>query len=206
MLSRRHIAVAVTLLLAFAFACALAAPRSGVARIPLGDRPLEDLHSDTPRGCAKGPQPGALALESWAARHYIGESWGVFACRHVERTRQWSLHAEGRALDWRLDAAIPRERATADRLIRRLLASDAQGRPFALARCMGIQEIIFNCRIWEPDGLGLSLYKRCRNRPRGRRRKPIHRTIEHLDHVHIGLTWDGARKRTSFWRFGYDRE
>ena len=201
---RRHIAVGIALLLALV--CLLAGPGAGVARLSLAARPLEDLRRDNARGCAKGPQPGAVALESWIGRHFSGESWGIFNCRHVEDTSQWSLHAEGRALDWRLDAAIPREKAAADRLIRRLLAPDGKGRPFALARRMGVQELVFNCRIWEADGLGLSRYKRCRHRPHGRKRKPIHRTIEHLDHVHIGLNWDGAKKRTSFWRYGYDRD
>jgi hypothetical protein len=202
MLPRRNITTAIALLVACA--CLLAGSASAAARVPLGSRPLEELRSDDAHGCAKLPQPGALALESWMARHWIGESWGILNCRHVERTSQWSLHAEGRALDWRLDAAIPQEKAAADRLIARLLAPDSHGRPFALARRMGMQEIVFNCRIWQADGQGLSRYALCRNRPHGRKRKPIRRTIEHLDHVHLGLNWDGAKKRTSFWRYGYD--
>lgn len=186
--------------------CLLAVPATSLARVSLGSRPLEALRSDDALGCAKRAQPGALALESWMARHWIGASWGILDCRHVENTKQWSLHAEGRALDWRLDAAIPGERAAADRLIARLLAPDGQGRPFALARRMGLQEIIFNCRIWQADGLGMGRYGLCRHRPHGRKRKPIRRTIEHLDHVHLGLNWDGAKKRASFWRYGYDRD
>ncbi len=203
MLLLRHITAAAAPLVAGGCLLAVAAP--AIARVSLGSRPLDALRSDDARGCAKRPQPGAVALESWMARHWIGESWGILNCRHVERTSRWSLHAEGRALDWGLDAAIPAERAAADRLVARLVASDAQGRPFALARRMGVEEIVFNCRIWQADGLGISRYRLCRHRPHGRQRKPIDRTIEHLDHVHLGLNWDGAKKRTSFWRYGYDR-
>ncbi|MCA1680257.1 MAG: hypothetical protein LC777_15535 [Actinobacteria bacterium] len=199
----RHITAAAAALAAWV--CLLVAAAPVLARVPLGSRPLDALRSDAARGCAKRPQPGALALEGWMARHWIGESWGILNCRHVERTIRWSLHAEGRGLDWRLDAAVPAEKSAADRLVARLLASDAQGRPFALARRMGVEEIVFNCRIWQADGVGLTRYGLCRHRPHGRKRKPIDRTIEHLDHVHIGLNWDGAKSRTSFWRYGYDR-
>jgi hypothetical protein len=195
--------------LASLLACALALAGAGVAHAQaqpaLDSRPLDDLRYDAARKCTKGPQRGALALEDWMRRHLIGESWGIYNCRHVEKTKQWSLHAEGRALDWRLDAAIPAEKAAADRLIARLLAPDSQGRPFALARRMGLQEIVFNCRIWIADGEAIGRYALCRHRPHGRKRKPIDRTIEHLDHVHLGLNWAGARRRTSFWRYGYDR-
>ncbi len=42
-------------------------------------------------------------------------------------------------------------------------------------------------------------YSLCVDR-RGRPRKRVNRTLGHMDHVHIGLTRAGARKRTSFWR------
>jgi hypothetical protein len=35
---------------------------------------------------------------------------------------------------------------------------------------------------------------------RGRRRKKVHPTVAHRDHVHIGMTKAGARAETSFWR------
>jgi hypothetical protein len=28
----------------------------------------------------------------------------------------------------------------------------------------------------------------------------VNRTEAHMDHIHIGLNWAGARKRTSFWK------
>jgi hypothetical protein len=52
----------------------------------------------------------------------------------------------GPALDWHLDAAKPADRREAARLIDLLLAADEAGNPHALARRMGIQEIIWNCR------------------------------------------------------------
>jgi hypothetical protein len=34
---------------------------------------------------------------------------------------------------------------------------------------------------------------------RGKRRKRVNYTAAHKDHIHIGLSRAGARKRTSFW-------
>jgi hypothetical protein len=33
----------------------------------------------------------------------------------------------------------------------------------------------------------------------GKRRRHVDETTAHRDHVHIGLTRDGAARRTSFW-------
>lgn len=189
-------------------AAALAAAPAA-AQVPLDGRPLDPLRYDAANRCSKRAQPGALALEDWMGRHLgAGYSWGIYNCRRVENTSQLSLHGEGRALDWHLDASVPAQRRAGERLIARLLAPDRQGRPFALARRMGLQEIIFNCRIWLADGVGLSRYKLCAPPPNGRPRpkpRPIDKTIRHRDHIHLGLNWAGARKRTTFWRYGYDR-
>ena len=55
-----------------------------------------------------------------------------------------SLHAEGRAVDWHLDATRAADRREARRLIDMWLAPDSEGNEHALARRMGIQEIIWN--------------------------------------------------------------
>ena len=46
------------------------------------------------------------------------------------------------------DAHTARDRREADRMLTLLLAPDKFGNPHALARRMGIQEIIWNCRSW----------------------------------------------------------
>ena len=53
---------------------------------------------------------------------FLGVSWGTYRCERWEKG-QASLHAEGRALDWHLDAADPSaRRAPTERLVRLLLA------------------------------------------------------------------------------------
>jgi hypothetical protein len=101
-------------------------------------------------------------------------------------------------VDWHLDAARPADRREARRLIDLWLATDSEGNEHAMARRMGIQEIIWNCRSWWSGPEGMGKYSVCFT-DSGKRRKNVNRTEAHMDHIHIGLSWAGARKRTSFW-------
>ena len=78
-------------------------------------------------------------------------------------------------------------------MIERFLAPDANGNQNALARRMGIQELIFDCRSWFSGSNGLGTYSACEG-------GKVDRTTAHRDHVHIGLNRAGAKARTSFWR------
>ena len=159
--------------------------------------PIDDYAYDHARKCVKKPAKGALALQDWLTRNSRGSSWGIMRCERLSG-RNFSLHAEGRAIDWHLDARVPAERRAADRLIKRLLATDAEGNAHALARRMGVQEIIWNCKSWWSGSDGLGPYSVCVDR-KGKKRKKVNVTLAHRDHVHIGLSRAGARKRTSFW-------
>ena len=106
----------------------------------------------------------------------------------------FSVHAEGRALDWHLDARKPAQRRSAMRLIDALLATDSYGQPHALARRMGIQGIIYDCQSWWSGMDEMGEYSYCDG---GGHLDP---TQAHRDHIHLELSWPGARKETSFWR------
>jgi len=94
--------------------------------------------------------------------------------------------------------AAPYGRVAARRLILELLATDKAGNTHALARRMGVQEIIWDCRSWWAGADRMGPYSVCYNR-KGRKRK-VDDTTAHRDHLHIGLNWAGARNRTTFWR------
>ncbi|MDP9400597.1 MAG: hypothetical protein M3P39_06560, partial [Actinomycetota bacterium] len=163
---------------------------------PLADRTADPEVYDLAKACRRFPQPGALALAVWLEANLRGDSWGIVRCERLSPT-SFSLHAEGRALDWRLDVRVPAERRAAARLIRLLLAKDRRGTPRALARRMGVQEVIWDCHAWYAGREGLVPYRPCfdaQGRPR-----PIDPTTAHRDHVHLGLSRAGARLRTSFW-------
>jgi hypothetical protein len=86
------------------------------------------------------------------------------------------------------------------RLIRKkLLGTDRQGNENALARRMGVQGIIYDCRAWWSSPGGLGQYSYC-YKGNGKRKKNLDPTAAHRDHIHIELNWPGARLRTSFWR------
>lgn len=185
-------------------ALALAAPAvAAFAPVPdnpadrLAAEPIDPPRYDHARECRRTPAPGARALEDWLEQNARGQSWGIMRCERLGGSN-FSLHAEGRALDWHLDAGDPVESREADRLVRLLLAPDRAGNATALARRMGIQEIIWNCRSWWSGGDRMSPYSACYT-PRGARRRGVSDTIAHRDHIHFGLNRRGAWLKTSFW-------
>ncbi|HSD77704.1 MAG TPA: hypothetical protein VLA98_09875 [Solirubrobacteraceae bacterium] len=162
--------------------------------------PADAERYDRSRRCTRGPRAGTVALQGWLERHWRGTSWGIMRCERLSRGT-FSLHADGRALDWHLDRSVPADARAARRLIELLLAPDALGTPHALARRMGVQEIIWDCRAWWAGSSGMASYSVCLDR-RGRRLRHVNVTLAHRDHVHLGLSFAGAAERTSFWTTG----
>ncbi len=138
-------------------------------------------------------------MAAWLGRHTSGELWGFYRCEKLS-SHSYSLHSEARAIDWAMDAEDRSQRKQAMALIvDRLLATDREGNVAALARRMGVQGIIFDCRAWWSGQDRLGDYSYC-FKPNGKRRKDLDPTQAHMNHIHIELNWDGARERTSFWR------
>ena len=189
----RRIAVLSLALLALVPASAAAATNPADA---LAATAIDPYHYDRATDCRKGIPAGTLALKAWLQRNAGGTFWGI------ERCERWgkgsaSLHAEGRAIDWHLNAHRRADKKEASRLIRLFLATDKAGNRHALARRMGIQELIWNCRSWWSGGDGMRPYSACydgKGKP-----KRIDDTTAHRDHIHIGLNWRGARKQSTFW-------
>jgi hypothetical protein len=164
----------------------------------LVSRPIDDFRYDHAKRCGKGPQRGTLSLQHWLERHSLGVSWGIMRCEKLG-PHDYSLHADGRALDWHLDVHDPRDREEAQRLIDLLLAPDGAGNVHALARRMGVQEIIWDCKGWFSSDGGMEPYSVCLNK-HGEPRHHVDETLAHRNHIHFGLNWAGAHKQTSFWR------
>jgi len=198
-LSRRLLAVSLALLVAaLAAVPALAlGPVEGNPADKLAALPIDDYAYDHARSCKKRPAPGTVALQEWLESNARGASWGIMRCQRLSG-KSFSLHSEGRALDWHLDVHDRSDRRAARRLIALLLAPDRLGNEHALARRMGIQEIIWDCRSWWSGSEAMRPYSLCFDR-RGRRVK-IDDTSAHRDHIHFGLSRRGARMRTTFWQ------
>jgi hypothetical protein len=159
--------------------------------------PIEDSEYDPATHCSKLPKPGMAALQRWLEANVRGVAWGTYRCEKWGK-HQASLHAEGRANDWHIDARDPTDRRAAEQLVRLLLAPDSLANPQALARRMGVEEMIFDCGYWGAGMTQFEKYAPCFNK-RGTRRKHVDPTVRHINHIHIGLTKAGAARRTSFW-------
>jgi len=200
-----------TSLLLSLLALALLAPSAGAVRVAaltpeVPASPAEHLarlapdleEYDRATGCSRAPRLGMSAFGAWLTRTTTGSSWGTYRCeRWGDGTA--SLHAEGRAVDWHLDARDPAQRRAGKRLIAVLLAPDSAGTPHALARRMGVQELIWDCSYWSAGSADFVPYAPCFAED-GEPRRRVSPTVGHLDHLHIGLTRAGAMKRTSWWR------
>jgi hypothetical protein len=163
----------------------------------LAGQPIEDFVYDDATHCSRKRRPGVEAFTDWLERGSRGVSWGSYRCE-MWGEKEASLHAEGRALDWHLDRAVAADRREAERLILLLLAPDSAGEEQALARRMGVQEIIWDCGYWRTGMRAFSKYAPCVNK-HGRARRTVDPTVAHRNHVHFGFSKAGAARRTSFW-------
>jgi hypothetical protein len=178
-------------------AAALAAARENPADA-LVDLPIEASVYDPATHCSSKTRPGVVKLRRWLEESSRGVFWGSYRCEKWG-THEASLHAENRAIDWHLDASVAADRKAAARLIDLLLATDSAGNAQALARRMGVEELIWDCGYWAAGMAELQPYRPCYGK-RGKPRKHVNVTVAHRDHVHIGMTKAGAAGRTSFWR------
>jgi len=140
--------------------------------------------------CASRVPAGmARFVNEWLLPAFGTRRHGILACRSITGGQKKSLHAEGRAVDYYLDASDPADLAVAAAIIDQLLAADAAGVPDALVRRLGVQEIIWNRRIWSTP------------KDRGRAMTRMYEgSNPHIDHIHIGLHRPGSRGETSFWQ------
>lgn len=105
-----------------------------------------------------------------------------------------SEHYEGRAIDWMVDVHNRRQHAAARAAIRWLLATDRAGNRFAMARRLGVMYLIYDNRMWGAWDGRWEQYNNCARLKRHAYDNACHRT-----HMHISLSWNGARGRTTFW-------
>ena len=71
-----------------------------------------------------------------------------------------------------------------------LLAPDRDGNQHALARRMGVEELIWDCSYWGAGMSDFSQYKPCHSKS-GKLRKHVDPTVGHRNHIHIGIVEAG---------------
>jgi hypothetical protein len=205
---RRPLILFAAVLAALSVAAPAGAFRLGRAPRPVAHNPADNLAGvepdpevyDPATHCSPKPKPGMTAFVGWLKRHADGVFWGTYRCE-MWGPHEASLHAEGRAVDWHLDVANAADRREARRLIELFLAPDEVGTPHALARRMGVEEIIWDCSYWAAGMEDFIAYRVCENR-HGQVRKHVDPTTAHRNHIHFGLSKRGAMRRTSYWTQG----
>ena len=156
---------------------------------------LDPNRYDGADGCVGREPKGMRELVRWMKRNTKRSTvYGTIRC-------DGGVHSTGRALDWMLDARRPRQKRLAMRVINTWLADDRRGRPNALARRMGIQLLIFNCRWWQAGDSGWSRYGACSGG-----KKNADPTQGHIDHIHVELTKPASALRTTYWEFTPDQK
>lgn len=112
------------------------------------------------------------------------------------RRKPSSEHHEGRAVDWVVSVRTAQGRSQARAVLTWLLATDGQQNRYAVARRLGMMYLIWDNKIWSasrPDQ-GWRPYSDCAQRPQRSADSRCHR-----NHIHISLSWEGARGVTSYW-------
>jgi peptidoglycan hydrolase-like protein with peptidoglycan-binding domain len=171
---------------------AVASP-SAPAHLPTA---IEDLAAYVPAdSCAPVERAGTVKLGRLLTGTYSGTSFQITrACG--SDSLPTSEHYDGRALDWMVSARSPRGKARAQAVISWLFARDDDGNQYANARRLGVMYVIWNNRIWGAYNAteGWRPYSSCATHP-----SAAYDTTCHRNHMHISLSWEGARGRTSFW-------
>jgi hypothetical protein len=176
-----------------AVAPALPSLKANPANKLLG-RGIDPIQYDRATKCNGGKvYAGTKAMVAWLQRNAAGVNWGEYRCEMWGK-KEASIHSAGRAIDWH-----PATMADGHALVKLLLAADKDGNAAALARRMGVQGIIFNCKAWFGNWDGqLGNYSYCYGK-NGKRKKNLDPTQAHMNHVHIELNLKGAAKKTTFW-------
>ena len=172
---------------------------SAAARTPKAPRhfssTIEDLASYVGQtSCDPHIKRGTKALANLLTTTYSGTSWmSTYACG---TDGSQSEHYEGRAIDWMVSATQHKTRVEARSFLKWLLAPDRYGNAHAMARRLGVMYVIFNNRMWGSWSGRWEEYNGCAAK---KMQKAAYDNYCHRTHVHISLSWNGARGKTSFW-------
>lgn len=164
---------------------------AGVDALPLDE--LAGYQGQT--RCRRNPRPGTVLLRDLILATYTPI---VPAYLNRDCAGDTSEHYDGRAIDWMVNSRVAAQAQLGDAFAAWVTAGSGP-QLGGVARRMGIMYIIWRGRIWKQyqAEAGWQPYSDCT------RRRSSTVTFDnecHRNHIHISLTHDGARKRTSWWR------
>ncbi len=174
----------------------IASPVAASARVPRAPRAfghtIEDYTAYVPQdSCDSRPKKGTIELATLLTRTYKGTTYGTY--RPCDGSV--SEHHDGRAIDWMVSSRNRAQHAMGHAFWVWLLSTDKYGNRFAMARRLGVMYIIFNSRMWGMWSGKWEEYDGCQTKYKARQ----YDNMCHRTHMHISLSWNGARALTSFW-------
>lgn len=133
--------------------------------------------------CASTPSPGIVKLRALALETYARGGTSPAYARSCT-SGGTSEHKDGRAWDWMLSYNDPDDRKVAADFLSWLTGPGPSGVRGEMAARLGVMYVIFNQRSWSSYNREWSTYTGY---------------DPHTSHIHISLSWNGARAHTSFW-------
>ena len=171
-------AVAACLLLTTGWVGATVAPAAAA------EPPVDGYQDYVDPGCLSFvEQPGVKDFRDMIRSRVGGGNGGIHACSGYE-------HGEGRAWDWMMNAGNGGQAAKVQQVLDWLLRPDAAGNAHAMARRLGIGNIIWNRRsisLWNGRSREWNDYA-CDGTPGDC----------HTNHVHFAFSWPGAARETTW--------
>jgi hypothetical protein len=134
-------------------------------------------------GCAAKAMPGTARLRALALATY-GRGGASPATPRACTDGGASEHKDGRAWDWMLSVANKADRKAAADFLSWLTGAGPSGEKGEMAARLGVMYVIYDHEIWAAYSPGWRTYTGA---------------DPHTSHIHISLTWNGARAHTSFW-------
>lgn len=135
------------------------------------------------QACVAVPSRGIVKLRALALSTYH-RGGSSSATPRACTSGSTSEHKDGRAWDWMLNVHNPDDKRVAANFLAWITGPGPSGEPGELARRLGIMYVIYNHKSW-------AAYRGSWQRYTG--------DDPHTSHIHISLSWNGARAHTSFW-------
>ncbi len=133
--------------------------------------------------CLTTPSVGLVRLRALALSTY-GRGGSSPASTRACSSGSTSEHKDGRAWDWMLNHGNVADRRAAADFLSWVTGRGPSGVRGEMAARLGIMYVIFNHRSWSSYNREWQTYSGY---------------DPHTSHIHISLSWNGARAQTSFW-------
>lgn len=146
--------------------------------------------------CDPVAKPGARDLVS-----LLEATYGSSIANNIVRacSSKKTGHKAGRAVDWMVNSRNSAQGALGDAFVAWLLATDGNGNRYAMARRLGVMYVIWRGRMFGTYNQQWREYSSCLTTMTS---KAEDNTC-HRNHVHVSLTWAGARRETTWWTLAH---